>query len=217
MTSSSSILFTCLFAVLLVQPGVVADPLKDFLAPILAPVMDDVCKMVECGKGKCKPSAAGLSFVCECDDGWKQSLTEDDDVLKFLPCVIPNCTLDYSCASAPSPTPPKRNGTIGSIFDPCNVASCGEGTCNTTSPFTHNCECKQGYSNLLNVTSFPCLKECSIGMDCLRLGIPIANTTPPAGPTLPDKSSGVGSLDQSIYLVIAVMIYYWSLMVMVCR
>lgn len=55
---------------------------------------DDVCKEVECGKGTCKPSKnSTFLFECECHQGWKQSLSNDDDEssLKFLPCIVPNC------------------------------------------------------------------------------------------------------------------------------
>lgn len=53
---------------------------------------DNVCKEVECGKGTCKASSnSTLFFECECDPGWKQARSDDDDDLKFLPCVVPNC------------------------------------------------------------------------------------------------------------------------------
>lgn len=56
-------------------------------------VAEDVCKEVKCGKGICKPSDnMSVPFECECSPGWKQVATSNDDqYLKFLPCVIPNC------------------------------------------------------------------------------------------------------------------------------
>jgi hypothetical protein len=53
---------------------------------------DTVCKEVECGKGTCKQSSNNtFGFECECEPGWKQTGSDDDDNLKFLPCVVPNC------------------------------------------------------------------------------------------------------------------------------
>ena len=53
---------------------------------------DDVCKEVECGKGTCKPTKnSTFFFECECNPGWKQTRSADDDNFKFLPCIVPNC------------------------------------------------------------------------------------------------------------------------------
>lgn len=52
---------------------------------------DDACKKVECGKGKCKASNSSFFYECECDPGWTQTRSKNDDSLKFLPCIVPNC------------------------------------------------------------------------------------------------------------------------------
>ena len=62
---------------------------------------ENVCKQVNCGKGSCKPSDNDtFSFECDCDSGWKKSLSDDDDDddghFKFLPCIIPNCQFPLS-------------------------------------------------------------------------------------------------------------------------
>lgn len=44
----------------------------------------------------------------------------------------------------------------------CNWVDCGGGSCNKTSPLTYKCDCLEGYYNLLNITSFPCYKECKL-------------------------------------------------------
>ncbi|KAF3456943.1 hypothetical protein FNV43_RR01597 [Rhamnella rubrinervis] len=157
--------------------SVIASPIGNILAPILSPVIDDVCKEVECGKGTCKASAnTSFLFECVCHPGWKQTLSSHDDDLKFLPCVIPNCTLNHSCTKAPSPVQEKSSKpNVSSIFDPCYWSRCGGGSCNKTSQFGYNCECSEGYYNLLNVSSFPCFKECEFGMDCANLGITMSN------------------------------------------
>ena len=58
-------------------------------------ITEELCKEVECGKGKCKADGSfPLGFTCECDAGWKRTRDEDDEEdLHFLPCVIPNCIL----------------------------------------------------------------------------------------------------------------------------
>nr|GMD81739.1 adhesive plaque matrix protein 2-like isoform X2 [Ipomoea batatas] len=53
----------------------------------------------------------------------------------------------------------------------CHWADCGGGSCRKTSALTYDCDCKTGYFNLLNVTIFPCLRECALGMDCTNLDI----------------------------------------------
>ncbi|KAF3494849.1 hypothetical protein DY000_02053786, partial [Brassica cretica] len=91
----------------------------DFLSPIFGlSSSSQLCSplAVVCGKGKCKASSNGtFKYECECDNGWKQF----DHNLKFLPCVIPNCTFDLSCGEAgppaQPPTPPKDNNA--SFFD----------------------------------------------------------------------------------------------------
>ncbi|OMO85581.1 hypothetical protein COLO4_21556 [Corchorus olitorius] len=147
---------------------------------------DDICKEVECGKGKCNPSINGSFpyYVCECDLGWKQTRSDNDDHLKFLPCIVPNCTLNSECAAAPSPVQEKEDKPNESIFDICRWTTCGGGSCNKTSPFTYDCKCPDGYYNLLNVSAFPCYKECAIGLDCADLGILMPNKSTSTAPTV---------------------------------
>ncbi|PNY13308.1 hypothetical protein L195_g009961 [Trifolium pratense] len=159
-----------LFTFLLLQP---LSAKSDFLSPLLSPLFDDVCKEVECGKGKCKPSKnSTFLFECECDQGWKKAFdsNDDDGGLKFLPCIIPNCTLDYSCSKAPAPAPEKARQSNESIFDEscsyvlvaCHWVDCGGGSCKKTSTFSYSCDCDATYNNLLNITTFPCFRELSV-------------------------------------------------------
>ncbi|KAI3513552.1 hypothetical protein L1887_20888 [Cichorium endivia] len=174
--------FLSLFLVL--QPWSIATSAGDILAPLLSPIFEDACNDVKCGQGTCKPSGnSTIPFECECSPGWKQvANTDDDHFLKFLPCVIPNCTLDYSCSKAPPPVQENQNKGNESIFDVCRWSDCGGGICKKTSLFTHKCECDEGYQNLLNLTFSPCFKECSLGMDCKDLGLGFMNKSPPAPP-----------------------------------
>ncbi|KAG4981656.1 hypothetical protein JHK87_026405 [Glycine soja] len=179
-------------AFLLLQP---LSTTSDFLSPLLSPIFDDVCKEVECGKGTCKPSKnSTFLFECECHQGWKQSLSNDDDEssLKFLPCIVPNCTLDYSCSKAPAPVQEKATKSNESIFYACHWVDCGGGSCNKTSMFSYNCECDAGYYNLLNVTAFPCFRECSLGMGCSELGISMTNSSTSTPPALNDNIKNEG-------------------------
>ncbi|KAK9073135.1 hypothetical protein SSX86_007458 [Deinandra increscens subsp. villosa] len=155
----------------------------DFLAPLLSPIFEDVCKQVKCGQGICKPSDnSSIPYECECSPGWKQIAATSDQYFKFLPCVIPNCTLDYSCSKAPSPVQEKENRGNESIFDVCQWTDCGGGKCKPTSLFAHKCECNEGYQNLLNLTFFPCFRQCSLGMDCkdLNIGFTDKPSAPPS-------------------------------------
>ncbi|XP_022138365.1 protein jagged-1 [Momordica charantia] len=176
-----------------------ADDLRDLLSPLLSPIFENVCKEVECGKGTCKASGNGtFSFECDCDPGWKKTLLDDDDDdhAKFLPCIIPKCNLTHSCSSAPPPGVQKKPRTKDSIFDPCSWVDCGGGSCNKTSPLIYKCTCLEGYYNLLNITAFPCYKDCSIGMDCKELGIPVTNgpdSTTPSSATI-DNNNAAGGL-----------------------
>ncbi|KAL4324586.1 hypothetical protein GQ457_11G000230 [Hibiscus cannabinus] len=69
-------------------------------------------------------------------------------------------TLNTACAAAPSPVQEKAAKSNQSIFDICRWTKCGGGSCNKTSPFTYDCRCSEGYFNLLNVSAFPCYREC---------------------------------------------------------
>ncbi|XP_050215902.1 uncharacterized protein LOC126667002 [Mercurialis annua] len=197
---------SCFIAtVLLLQPMTAT---SDFLAPLLSPLFDDVCKKVECGRGTCKASQnVSFFYECECDSGWKQTRSDHDDALKFLPCIIPNCTMDFSCSAAPSPVQDKSSKSNGSVFDPCFWTDCGGGSCNKTSPFTYACECAVGYNNLLNVSAFPCFKECSIGMDCANLGISLSNGSGSSPPVLTESSSQGNSCVQ-------VNFYSWTIFIL---
>ncbi|XVE65956.1 hypothetical protein DITRI_Ditri08aG0042000 [Diplodiscus trichospermus] len=181
MASLKTLAFLAIFLILRLKISK-SDP----LSPLLSPLFDDVCKEVECGKGTCKPSLNGTFpyYTCDCDLGWKQSRAEKDDHLKFLPCVVPNCTLNAVCPAAPSPAQEKEAKANQSIFDVCSWTDCGGGSCNKTSPFTYDCKCSEGYFNLLNVSAFPCYRECSIGMDCANLGISMPNKSASTTPTL---------------------------------
>ncbi|VFQ65288.1 unnamed protein product [Cuscuta campestris] len=152
---------------------------------------DKVCNKVGCGKGSCRASGSSvLGYECECDPGWKQTLLQSDTLFKFLPCVIPNCSINYSCGEgAPAPAPDNRANT--SIFELCNWAECGGGSCTKTSALTYTCECSKGYSNLLNITTFPCFKECSIGMDCNLTNRSSSSTSTPSISNNTNKGSSM--------------------------
>ncbi|KAF9677630.1 hypothetical protein SADUNF_Sadunf08G0127600 [Salix dunnii] len=197
---------------------------SDLLSPLLSSIFDDVCEKVECGKGTCKPSDNSTWFYeCECDPGWMKTRFDQDDHLQFLPCVVPNCefsvssfshalnfgTVNFSCTAAPSPVQEKASKDNQSIFDPCFWADCGGGSCNKTSQFTYGCACAEGYNNLLNVSTFPCYKDCAIGMDCSNLGIMVSNK--PAAPTPVMAGNGVNQAssalqEKSLWLVALMML-----------
>ncbi|KAH7522266.1 uncharacterized protein LOC107407422 [Ziziphus jujuba] len=198
---ASTFVYGFLTAVLLLQ-SVTANP----IGGILSPLIDVVCKDVDCGKGDCKASANNtILFECVCHPGWKQTFSSHEDNLKFLPCVIPNCTLNRSCAASPSSVQEKASKSNDSIFDPCYWSHCGGGSCNKTSKFTYNCECSEGYYNLLNTSYFPCFKECEIGMDCANLGINMTNKTSTSSPAVADnQATGSSTVRLSFWPVIMI-------------
>lgn len=184
-----------------------ADDFFSPLAPILAPVINSICSTVACGKGNCTVAPGTLGYRCECDPGWTQLHVGDN--LRFLPCVIPNCSIDSSCsngspAPAPTPLPAPKNFSL----DACELAYCGTGgTCRNGSGFSYHCECKKGYSNLLNMTTMPCFQKCSIGADCSRIGISFSNSSsnspaPPGSESISNNGNvaAPGSISQRILL-----------------
>ncbi|KAL6902392.1 hypothetical protein ACP4OV_005268 [Aristida adscensionis] len=174
-----------LAAVAAASPGVaVADDFFSPFAPLLAPMIDSICKTVACGKGNCTAQAGMPGYRCDCEPGWTQLHVADE--LRFMPCVIPNCSIDRSCSKdssppAPTPLPSPKNFSL----DPCELAYCGTGgTCKNGSGLSYHCECKEGFSNLLNITSMPCFQNCSIGADCASIGIlPFSNSSKSPAPS----------------------------------
>ncbi|KAK8651114.1 hypothetical protein V6N13_140728 [Hibiscus sabdariffa] len=104
MASYKILAFAALFLILL---PIAVNGAFDDLSPALAPFYENLCDHVECGRGTCRPDRRyPLSYICDCDLGWtrtRDGRDDNDNNLKFLPCVIPNCTLNYSCQPAPPP------------------------------------------------------------------------------------------------------------------
>ncbi|XP_073056266.1 uncharacterized protein [Primulina eburnea] len=139
---------------------------------------DDVCKKIDCVRGTCVGNkSALLGFECICYPGWKQITLSD---FTFPPCVIPDCKLDFHCGSStPAPPPPPPPPSSFNILDPCNIAWCGDGTCQPDG-ISHSCRCFEGSANLLNMTVLPCFKKCGIGADCSGVDLdPHSASTPP--------------------------------------
>ncbi|XP_050221034.1 uncharacterized protein LOC126671313 [Mercurialis annua] len=173
------------------------------------PLETAICNEVNCGKGKCEGNILKpLGYSCECDPGWGRSSNEDvDDDLEFLPCVIPKCTLKYNgCQPAPPPAPQKTIPLNSSFYDPCYWMFCGQGTCSKNTTYNHFCTCDQGYSNLLNVSFFPCYNECAIGSDCASLGIKVSNSeSSPGTPGNPGSSILPGKYQWMMILLMPIL------------
>ncbi|KAJ6762916.1 NEUROGENIC LOCUS NOTCH-LIKE PROTEIN [Salix purpurea] len=102
---------------------------------------------------------------------------DDDDEHEFLPCVFPNCTLNYGTGQpAPPPVPQKEVPRNISAFDPCYWMYCGEGQCTKNGTYRHTCTCNPGFSNLLNISYYPCYGPATLGSDCNDI-IKVANST----------------------------------------
>ncbi|XP_076895351.1 uncharacterized protein LOC143547945 [Bidens hawaiensis] len=158
------------------------------------PYFDNLCDEVICGRGNCSTDLAKpFNFVCKCEPGWRRTLVSDlEDDLPFLPCVMPDCTIDYSCMPPPPKIPAIPDNI--SVFDTCYWTYCGEGTCNNKdATYMHTCDCKPGYTNVLNISYFPCFSDCAIGTDCGRLEVrspDTTKTTPPGDDSQNDSSQG---------------------------
>uniref|UniRef100_A0A803Q1G0 CCHC-type domain-containing protein n=1 Tax=Cannabis sativa TaxID=3483 RepID=A0A803Q1G0_CANSA len=104
--------------------------------------------------------------------------------------------MDYSCTKAPS-VKDKATKPDDTVFDPCRWSECRAGSCNATSAFTYDCKCPAGYSNLLNISSFPCFQSCELGMDCSNLGLFPTNNSSPSTPSAADNSKNQGAENYS--------------------
>ncbi|KAF6177018.1 hypothetical protein GIB67_040916 [Kingdonia uniflora] len=189
LTLANLLPFIAIFLIL--QPITASDSLSPRHSPNFE---DEICKEVECGKGTCNASVNyDFGYICQCETGWRQNHvnTSDHEDYRFLPCVIPNCTLNYSCTDAPPPTPDIDDSPMNkSFFDPCYWSYCGEGTCTKSLRYGYKCKCNEGYSNLLNITAFPCYSKCVLGSDCASLGITVSNDSS-TSTSLPKSGSSV--------------------------
>ncbi|KAK9919571.1 hypothetical protein M0R45_028160 [Rubus argutus] len=162
--------------------------------PDISPsIQDEICKRVECGKGTCKFNSSYPSvYTCECDKGWRRTINGTDEI-NFLPCVIPECTLNYNNSCQPPPQAPDYSKIPDnySAFDPCSWVYCGEGTCvkNATYLYTPQCVCNSGANNLLGVTVFPCYKDCTLTSSCEALGIKVSNSNSSSGGSDSNKAT----------------------------
>ncbi|XP_009771089.1 uncharacterized protein [Nicotiana sylvestris] len=190
-----SIIFRAYVLVLFVMLPIVLAAEEDSISPVLAPYLEKICKDVECGKGSCEAAAGKpFNFECKCEKGWKRTHHDDDDDeddLEFLPCIVPKCSLNYSCLPAPPPAPPIPHNM--SFFDPCYWIYCGEGTCKKNITHGQTCQCNSGFSNLLNIPAFPCFSDCAIGADCEKLGIRLSNSTASS----PSSSTSSSNIDDN--------------------
>ncbi|XP_065616404.1 uncharacterized protein LOC111988211 [Quercus suber] len=205
MASSKFVAFLAVLVVLLPMSALGANNTTD-------PFLARVCEEVECGKGTCVADLSyPLGFQCQCDQGWRRN---DDGYadLAFLPCVIPNCTLNYSgCQPAPPPVPQKTNPYNLSAFDPCYWAYCGLGTCTRNQTYRQLCTCQSGSSNLLNISVFPCYSECTLGSDCASLGIKVSNSSSSGGSGTSRANSFLpGNFHWMTLLMVSVGLVFWK-------
>ncbi|KAG6520814.1 hypothetical protein ZIOFF_017875 [Zingiber officinale] len=101
--------------------------------------------------------------------------------------VFDHICYNDSMARPPSTITQPSNRSL--LFDPCMWSFCGRGRCARTTSFGHRCECKEGFSNLLNDTNLPCLKECVVTADCPILGFALSNGSS-SPPNFSYRSSG---------------------------
>ncbi|GLJ14478.1 hypothetical protein SUGI_0234090 [Cryptomeria japonica] len=174
----------CLFIMLLVTITTFqvtsAIDFYDILPPLPSWLPDsNPCNATNCGNGTCESTKEYPFVKCVCKPGWKQP--ERYHNLPFQPCVVPNCTIDYSCGSASPPSyaePPLPNlPKISEPLNPCSYNVCGAGTCTLKSNVTleYQCNCNKGYGNIMNWTWGFCSKECELQKDCSRLNVSVSS------------------------------------------
>ncbi|CAA7404025.1 unnamed protein product [Spirodela intermedia] len=141
------------------------------------------CDGVQCGRGKCQPyaSVSLFRYSCECDPGWTKLGGGGllGSLLPIFPCVIPNCTLSFSCT----------DDTPATAAPPLTSFSASAGTLGVNL----RCNCRPGYANFLNNTALACVKECFIEATCADLGSTTPADTPPP-PLLADHGNGAAVL-----------------------
>ncbi|XP_062200478.1 uncharacterized protein LOC133903153 [Phragmites australis] len=136
------------------------------------------CDTAICGKGKCTEGPGWIptfDYECNCDPGWSRA----SELVPFSPCIVPNCSINSACFNF---SLPKRIPT-----DICDAVSCGAGgACEKGDGFfVYSCECQPGYVNLLNLTAFPCAKNCTFGKGCSALGLAPPENPKPVSPPSP--------------------------------
>ncbi|KAH9314435.1 hypothetical protein KI387_023062, partial [Taxus chinensis] len=165
----------------------------------------DPCKSVNCGNGTCVTTKEAPFVKCDCKEGWKQPDLYVD--LPFQPCVVPNCTIDYTCtgssrlspAAAPSSALPKLNNPL----NPCSYNVCGAGICTLKSNSTieYQCECFSGYGNIMNLTWGFCSRECELQKDCSRIGVSISGNVTTNDSATSDAQGSLIFLKENSHLV----------------
>ncbi|KAI3996201.1 hypothetical protein MKX01_022695, partial [Papaver californicum] len=114
-----------------------------------ADLFPDVCSLVNCVQGKCKPSNVTFLPDCDCNPGWKKLQIGD---ISFPLCIVPDST-------SPAPPPPPENNTATCLW-------CGDGTC-VKDGDANICKCNQGSANRY------------FGADCNNLGFGSGSPPPP--------------------------------------
>ncbi|KAI3512630.1 hypothetical protein L1887_19948 [Cichorium endivia] len=151
--------------------------------------LQDACTNVTCGEGKCVLNdPLGLLSHCDCNPGWK---TIQIGLMPIGSCIIPNCTMDFSCGGTEPPTPPLPPINFTS---PCNLVWCGDGDCMVDATGTgHYCQCHERAANLFSNPEFICIQQCYLGGDCNSLGL----GPPPPPPS--GASPGPGGKNEAAY------------------
>ncbi|KAF3326733.1 hypothetical protein FCM35_KLT08363 [Carex littledalei] len=63
----------------------------------------------------------------------------------------------------------------------------------------HKCECNEGFSNLLNLTTLPCYGNCDLGANCTNLGITPLNSPSFSPPAPKSQSESSSSSDAGLF------------------
>ncbi|KAI3684266.1 hypothetical protein L6452_33487 [Arctium lappa] len=163
--------------------------------------LQDACTDRDCGEGNCVPDLLGLLYHCECNPGWKTIMVGPMPVGS---CIIPNCTVDFSCGGKYSPAPPFPPAI--NFTSPCNLVWCGDGDC-VVNGTEHYCQCHDRAANLFNNPEFVCMQQCYLDGDCNHLGLgppapPPSSVAAPGG----GKNNGSYSLTKLPVVLVAIFV-----------
>ncbi|PWA49019.1 hypothetical protein CTI12_AA485640 [Artemisia annua] len=169
---------------------------------------DNLCNAVNCGRGNCSVDVTKpLSFVCECEPGWRRTRSGKDDQLQFLPCVIPNCN-DHPLLTYSS--------FVTSITYPSFVTTVTKKKLHIRGK-AQNMRLSYTINHVSRTLDYSCMPasppsppippipdnislfDRAIGMDCRRLGVSMQDTTSPPndGNTSPPNDSNSQGLNNS--------------------
>ncbi|MCO5560693.1 hypothetical protein L7F22_014310 [Adiantum nelumboides] len=153
---------------------------------------DNSCGPVNCVHGVCSGSVTVPFYKCLCNEGWQSPLNAS-----WIPCVLPNCSLDIGCGNTSLSAPPPAISPTLESFSLCALPICGDGDCvaSSNSSLSYECKCNAGSTNIFNSSNGYCIPQCAIGAGCSGLNNPLGPSPPPP-PSSAGQNSSQGTMQR---------------------